>query len=468
MTLSHRWGNASFLQLTLSNLSDLVKGFSIADLPQTFQDAIAVVRRLGCTYIWIDSLCIIQDSKEDWSHEAGLMGKVYANSHCNIAATWNSSSDDGLFTERNVPRVEGIFVSPQWADLKSSTTFRVVDYGLWESLITSAGLNQRAWVVQERLLAPRVLHFGLTQLAWECHEVDACESYPTNLPVAQQNARTMQKGLDPDIDGKELQLRGDSRYSINLRTYHVWQKMVTAYTAGELTVASDKLVAISGLATNMQILLQDIYLGGLWKRTLASDLLWKVNGGKQANGLFSTRAEQYRAPTWSWAALDGQIMPGRPNIDRILVSIEEAVTKPLISEYPLGQLQYGWLRLRGALLQGKVKRPESSASRPEKININFSARDVTTDHWILPDIQDEIFHQSLFCLIVSTRNQYDGTLIQGLALHCVDTVAATFRRVGLFESNHQSGNQDLPVQYSPSTRRVELSKDAKLRTIVLV
>lgn len=87
MTLSHRWGAASFLKLTLSKLPDLVKGFSIAELPQTFQDAIVVAQRLGCQYLWIDSLCIIQDSTEDWLHEAGLMGEVYANSHCNIAAT---------------------------------------------------------------------------------------------------------------------------------------------------------------------------------------------------------------------------------------------------------------------------------------------------------------------------------------------------------------------------------------------
>ncbi|KAL8678594.1 MAG: hypothetical protein Q9186_005056 [Xanthomendoza sp. 1 TL-2023] len=373
MTLSHRWGTASFLKLTLANLTDLVKGLSITDLPQTFQDAITVVRRLGCKYLWIDSLCIIQNSKEDWLHEAGLMGEVYENSHCNIAATWNSSSDDGLFATRNPSEVEGIVVHPKWAGLKSAT-FRVMEFGLWERLITSAGLNKRAWVVQERLLAPRVLHFGRTQLAWECHEVDACESYPTRLPVAQQSTQTIHKGLDPETDGKILQWMGDSKSSQNIHGYHVWNKIVAAYTAGELTVASDKFVALSGLAKKMQTVLQDEYLAGLWKRTLASDLLWKVHGGKQANGLLSTRAAQYRAPTWSWAALDGHIMPGRPNIDRILISIEEAATDPIVSENPLDQLKFGWVRLRGVLLPGTVKPQESSASQPEKMNVCFFQR----------------------------------------------------------------------------------------------
>ncbi|KAL8946878.1 MAG: hypothetical protein Q9222_006783 [Ikaeria aurantiellina] len=453
MTLSHRWGTASFLKLTLANLASLVKGFSIADLPQTFQDAVAVTGRLGCKYLWIDSLCIIQDSKDDWLHEAGLMGEVYANARCNIAATWNSSSDDGCFRERNVSEVEGLVVRPKWADLKS-TTFRVVAFELWEDLVTSASLNSRAWVVQERLLAPRVLHFGRTQLAWECHQVDACETYPAGLPVAQQSAETIHKGLDPDTDGKRLQSMGDSRSSPNLHTYHLWNKIVAAYTAGELTVASDKLVAISGLAKRMQTMLQDEYLAGLWKGTLSSDLLWRVTGGKRADGLPSAIAKQYRAPSWSWAALDGHIMPGRPNTERILISIEEAVTIPSTPENPLGQLNSGWIRLRGALLPVTVKTPQSSTSQQDRLSVSFSAGSTNAGFWIYPDVKNKVIDQSLFCLLVSTKSQYHGTLIQGLALHCTNVEKAMYQRVGLSEGTHKSPNQDIPVQYSRSTRRI--------------
>ncbi|KAL8710175.1 MAG: hypothetical protein Q9220_005258 [cf. Caloplaca sp. 1 TL-2023] len=467
MTLSHRWGTASFLKLTLKNLPDLVKGFSVVDLPRTFQDAISVARTLGCKYLWIDSLCIIQDSTGDWLYEAGLMGRVYANSRCNIAATWNSSSGDGCFSERNVSEVEGIIVSPSWADVKD-TTFRVIDFGLWENLITSASLNKRAWVVQERLLAPRVLHFGRSQLAWECHQVDACETYPAGLPISQQSAQGNQKGLDPDTDGKEVQSIG-SYQPPNLRAYHVWNKIVAAYTAGELTIEADKLVAISGLAQNMQILLKDEYLAGLWKGTLSSDLLWRVTGGKQANGLPSTRAARYRAPTWSWAAIDGQIMPGRPNDARILISIEEAATEPLTSKNSLGQLKSGWMRLRGLLLPGNVKTVESSTSQQDHVNISFSAESNPKDLRIFPDVPGEISDQSIFCLIVSTANRYGGTEIQGLALHCIDTTKATYRRVGYFQGfAAQLPNQDFPLQYSREARRLVLTDDAEIKTIILI
>ena len=139
LTLSHRWGTAKFVKLEQSKLKEFEQGLKIADLPRTFRDAIVVTRRLGCKYLWIDSLCIIQDSPADWSHEAGLMGEVYANSLCNIAATGSITSDEGCFMERNASGVGGLVVSPKWAGL-SSTTFRIVDFGLWENLITSAPL----------------------------------------------------------------------------------------------------------------------------------------------------------------------------------------------------------------------------------------------------------------------------------------------------------------------------------------
>lgn len=466
MTLSHRWGSASFLKLTVSNQADLRKGFDIADLPQTFQDAIAVVRRLGCQYIWIDSLCIVQDSPEDWQHEAALMSEVYTFSHCNIAATWNSSSDDGCFTKRNAAEVEGLVVNTKWTCLEN-ITFRVVEFGLWENLVISASLNRRAWFVQERLLAPRVLHFGRTQLAWECHESEACETYPTGIPIAQQTDQSMYKRLDPDTEGKRLQSLGDSRSSPNLYTSHVWKKIVTAYTAGQLTMASDKLVAISGIAKIWQTLLQDEYLAGLWKRTLPSDLLWRALAGKQANGLLSTRSPQYRAPSWSWAALDGPIVPGRPNIDRILVTVVEAVTELREPANPLGQLKSGSIRLRGVLLSGNVRPLEASAPWPEKLSIYFSSENAR-DHWIYPDIEKEVFDQPVFCFIISTKNQYDGTLVQGLALHCVDRAEATYRRVGLFEGVHKPPSRDFPLQYSTWNRCMELSQSAVPSDITLI
>ena len=96
-TLSHCWGSARYLQLNSANLRGLKHQIAISDLPLTFKEAFAVTRRLGIRYIWIDSLCISQDSKEDWLHEAALMHKVYSHSYCTIAAAASADSTQGLF-----------------------------------------------------------------------------------------------------------------------------------------------------------------------------------------------------------------------------------------------------------------------------------------------------------------------------------------------------------------------------------
>ena len=107
MTLSHRWGFREFLNLTTKTMSLLVSGMALVSLPQTFQDAIHVVKKLGCDYLWIDSLCILQGNDEqalrDWQAQSGAMRHVYANSKCNIAATRASDCSGGLFHLQYLP-----------------------------------------------------------------------------------------------------------------------------------------------------------------------------------------------------------------------------------------------------------------------------------------------------------------------------------------------------------------------------
>ena len=105
MTLSHRWGTAEFLKLTIENYENLKRGFSISDLPKTFRDTITMTWKFGIRYLWIDSLCIIQDSNQDWRQESASMGDVYENSTCNIAVTGVSGTEEGCSVDRNVSLV---------------------------------------------------------------------------------------------------------------------------------------------------------------------------------------------------------------------------------------------------------------------------------------------------------------------------------------------------------------------------
>jgi hypothetical protein len=203
LTLSHYWGSAEFLQLTRSSLGDFQKGIRSDHLPRTFQDCILIARRMDIRYIWIDSLCIIQDKDDvtDWLREAALIHSVDSNSFCNISATGAADSSNGLFFTRDPQMLGSVEVELKLVGLEkteTSTTYTLIDFLFWRNELSRAHLHKRAWVVQERLLAPRVLHFGEKQLFWECCEMDAAESYPSGLPPALAiGPMTKFKSLDP-------------------------------------------------------------------------------------------------------------------------------------------------------------------------------------------------------------------------------------------------------------------------------
>jgi hypothetical protein len=101
IALSHCWGNItpdskSRICTNLHNLKDRLERFSAHELPKTFQDAVRVTRELSIPYLWIDSLCIVQDDTEDWNREAPRMEDVYASAYCTIAASSAASSSEGL------------------------------------------------------------------------------------------------------------------------------------------------------------------------------------------------------------------------------------------------------------------------------------------------------------------------------------------------------------------------------------
>ena len=143
ITLSHQWGTAIFKKLTSGTVAEMEQSILIEKLPKTFLDAIAVTRRLKCRYLWIDSLCIIQDSWDDWEKEAGLMSKVYQNGLCNIAATGALDNSDGLYIDRQ------------------NSDYMPFDADQWTDGVTLMPLTQRAWSYKNNFfLARRVIHFS--------------------------------------------------------------------------------------------------------------------------------------------------------------------------------------------------------------------------------------------------------------------------------------------------------------------
>lgn len=221
------------------------------------------------------TLCIVQDSEDDWKKEAALMTSVYSGSTLNIAASSALDSSHGLFL--TTPRLsEGCEAKIM---IDATGDFQLQDS--YSRAVTDSHLATRAWALQEKLLPYRTLHFGDRGVFWECRTDIASENlpcgvidtYPSNLMVCQRDHR----------DG--LAYRKD------------WAKIVFLYSSANLTKNKDKLPALSGIARLFHEQNDDQYLVGLWKKPLAYDLCWRSRDPAQSR-------LPYRAPTWSWASMD--------------------------------------------------------------------------------------------------------------------------------------------------------------------
>ncbi|KAF1928873.1 HET-domain-containing protein [Didymella exigua CBS 183.55] len=341
-TLSHRWGDASFLKLTTQNFNWLRIDIDTVELPVTFHEAIKVSRELQARYLWIDSLCIIQDSPSDWASEASQMGKVYSNALCNISASHAGDSSSGLFHDRN-PHVLGdmnisICKNDKCVSESAHPLYLLSNDWLGRKSITECALSRRGWVFQERMLARRVLHFCHDQIVWECHKHIACEQYPYGFPptIWCNQPNYLAKVDQPSAKQTEL-----------IPWLEFWDSMVDAYTGTSLTRSEDKLVALSGIAKVVAAKMEDTYIAGMWRRILEQSLMWSIASPA------ATRPDGYRAPTWSWASNEGVIKPAS-HLECSLDGKDLAIwVKQVHLDYTTddmtGQIRGGWLDLQGYL-----------------------------------------------------------------------------------------------------------------------
>lgn len=170
IALSYCWAeidSKNDFRTTKENKDEREKEFFFSKLPRTLQDAIEVARRLGVQYLWIDALCIVQGEGGDWGLESKRMEDVYTSAYCTIAATSASGSYAG-FLARNI---EHVYIE----DDSGRRVYIGTDIADFDKEVEEAPLNKRAWVVQERLLSCRTIHFGAHQMYWECGEGIYCE-----------------------------------------------------------------------------------------------------------------------------------------------------------------------------------------------------------------------------------------------------------------------------------------------------
>ena len=339
--LSHCWGSTNKPQLNKETQHELTEGQPLTSFPATFKDAIELTRGLGLAHLWIDSLCIMQDSEEDWLQESAKMGGVYSNSYVCISATDAVDHDGGCFHTREClhdtvePVAESSDDAPFIVGRGRTDTFNwpfvyneflvSIDVGsdlampapLNRSRIDRAPLNTRAWVFQERMLAPRTIHCTKTQVMWECQGGWSTESHPVSITSAPSgyetwrgyNAKQYVKNIESIREANEGKWRWEISNSDVTKALKQWSTVIEAYSNKGITVTSDRLIACSAISKATTPIL-GTFVAGLWEKHLPSQLLWYRHRGTGYYGLGWTEDDQMRprgVPSWSWASVDGEV-----------------------------------------------------------------------------------------------------------------------------------------------------------------
>ncbi|KAK8128752.1 hypothetical protein PG984_009860 [Apiospora sp. TS-2023a] len=336
VALSHCWGN-QVLVPTLRGKTDATEavlraGVELSYLPKTFQDAVLVTRKLGFMFLWIDSLCIIQDSADDWKDQAEIMALVYNNSVLTIAALKSPGSHDGCFTdERNPLRLRPCVSEELGVSVSSWNPGR-----LWEVEVNTSGygaspLHSRAWVVQERYSAPRTLLYGANGIYWECRCAQASESHYCNVGWDDEsNKKTWLQRLEVRST-ESLRLSGwDARRNSSLVTWKDhWIGLLKAYSSCQLTHSTDKIIAVTGLIKEIErrSKAKPRCILGLWDYDLPGMALWYRSRDSANSATDLIGRLDNKMPTWTWASVEGRcsyLLSGGDIEWQADVSIDEA------------------------------------------------------------------------------------------------------------------------------------------------
>ncbi|KAB5566349.1 heterokaryon incompatibility protein-domain-containing protein [Coniochaeta sp. 2T2.1] len=441
--LSYCWGKAQTCLTTSTTLPSHIAGIPLASLHKTIRDAVLTTRELGIPYLWVDALCIIQDSDSDKSVEIAKMGDIYTNATVTISAAGARDCDEGFLTmrpdikERYDQKSEELpYLGPD------GSVGRIYLVPIGHDALNDAHketIYERAWTHQERMLSPRMLTYGHRKLSWQCLTLSHCDFDLEDMHYgsATLDIRRFLHGAYLSSPGLAVQ------YPDKPTLHRWWRETVNGYSQGRLTSLPDKLVALSATARRFASALGSQYVHGLWQDDLARGLMW-----------YSYRSPRIRLPdhfrrpglesyTWSWASVNGPVGYPQVHLDR------EPVLTARASYMSFGSApadQFGdsvkvYLRLQGHAL-GPFAIADLARFFPSR------TREIETEEpnaggmgWIYPDENDELLYASMVQSSASQpKHEYwlfelsrQGRRRIGLVVRATDNGA--FTRAGLYSMN---------------------------------
>jgi hypothetical protein len=375
------------------------------------------------------------------------MASVYSQAYVVYSILGSKNDRKGFIAQRECPRYESFkyaTASECGVVYVCSTLRERAALSFSDALIRKEPLSQRGWTLQERWLAPRLLHFGSQQVLFECyaHQIGEDGSYVQGrIKCVHQDSPASQVMQD--------------RYGNLPRGSYIWSELIVSYSPRALTNSSDKLPAISGLVDIIKAQTGDDYLAGLWRSNLIEGLLWRTSKPRYSIGA-------YRAPSWSWASVDGAV--GTMNLGASTEDINEWTDIATVLDCqvtlkgrnPFGEVSAGWLKIEGSLatLYPVAVTNQARCTQMKTLNSCAGGGHCLFD---IAESQEEALRScfTVLLLVKCFRRVHDHTTYYGLVVSPVDS--STYRRVGLIVFNRE-----------PSTHTLWLNADFRTRAITLV
>ncbi|KAL1625667.1 cytosolic leucyl tRNA synthetase [Diplodia seriata] len=412
---SYCWGGDQEYKTTKDNKSAYYSNIPHETLApfKSITDAIHVARRLGLSYLWIDSLCIVQDDAEDKGREIGKMQDIYAGAYVTISAACAQTSRDG-FLDSMADDSQDFEMDYPCIDGATGAVFLTKDQ------ITSdrddQPIDARAWTYQEYFLSPRVLVFERRKVRWRCFT----EAHEDGGHDNDSGFKLLNSGMLARMGPAEL---GQE-----------WSLAVERYSRRYLTVQSDKLPAMAGIAARFARFLANgdrpsRYLAGVWESGLARQLAWDASWGN-ARSVRQPRRLAH-APTWSWASIDGYIVFGghEGGTEVRALELEDYSGRLVSGDAPFGAVESATLSVRARLQCATWK---SESILPDANRRGYEAYEMSFQD----DIRDELDSirerkEKLRCLETSTylwTNAHEETFLFSKGLVIVPSNEKSFKR----------------------------------------
>jgi hypothetical protein len=411
-------------------------------LPQTISDAIEVCRKVGIRYIWIDALCIIQNSDEDKLNEISQMGRIYKNSTVVIVAACATSVTDGFLS--NAPE-DSITELPIFVDDSTSGKVYLRLKDSENTYDTDEPIFQRAWTFQEFVLPSRALVFDSHQIHFKCLEQEVEPLFQTHLEF-NFDCPNLPKSILSPADENLAQ-----KYPMRTKPQiEIWERMINEYSRRDMKFFQDRLVALAGVASELAKSWNDTYLAGLWRRTVVEQLGWYRTELPQPFGISQTCQWKISyncplpacSPTWSWVTVPGAVSIESIHYpDASLIDWGVDLKSPML---PFGQVTYGFIAVEARVLQ-------MSDSDLQLENFPDTSSGFGFDRTVKLDFRDaKLKLENCRLLYLGTGIRYGGSARIFIILE--NSVNERFRRIGY--TRLDIGNDKWKVMLSLAEKKV--------------